>query len=427
MGQIEKVLEGVEEVKYRRVHYRFCDNEKIDVEAVTREALKRPGTLDRIECGKSVAITAGSREIKNLAKIIGTLVSELKKVGAEPFIIPAMGSHGGATPEGQGEILENFGITEETMGVPVRCAMETQEVGKAPNGLSVHAAKTALAADYIIPVGRIKPHTDFRGDHESGLMKMLAIGLGKQHGADICHKQGMKRMSTNVRDFGQVCIENCNIPFGLGIIENGHHDTYKIVAVPAELIIKEEPALLLEAKALVPLIPFKKVDVIISEQIGKEISGAGADPNVIGRSASLGISAPYAERIGIFDLTDASHGNVTGIGLGDATTQRLFNKISFEMTYPNTITASEPHGAKIPAVMPNDKLCVDFCIRTCVEPGENGTRVVWIKNTLSMDEFYISESLVQEAEKNERITVDSETLEPMYSENGDFIKFVPVK
>ena len=268
-------------------------------------ALRRKGTLDRIKPGMRVAVTSGSREINHIDVITKTIIEDdLKRVGAQPFMFPAMGSHGGATAEGQRDILTGYGITEETMGVPIVSCMDTVEVGRTPGGLPVHADKAAFEADAIIPVGRIKPHPEFKGDFESGIMKMLAIGVGKQHGANMCHQLGMSHMPENILAFGRVLIEKCNIPFGIGIIENAMHGTYSITAVPSERIEAEEPELLQTAKSLIPVIPFEKVDVIICEEMGKDISGTGLDSNVIGRSISLGVSRPFAERIGVFDLTE---------------------------------------------------------------------------------------------------------------------------
>jgi hypothetical protein len=423
MNEIERLLNDAEAPGFYRVNYEFCNDTVHDASAAVIKALERKNTLDRIKPGTSVAITGSSREISNIASILSALVNEIKRIGANPYIFPAMGSHGGATPEGQKEILFNYGVTEDSVGVPIYSSMETVEVGKTSEGLSVHADKIALAADYIIPVGRIKPHTEFKGKFESGLMKMLAIGLGKQHGANVCHQSGMAAMPDNILAVGRVLLEKCSIPFGIGIIENAFHGTYEIVAIPGECIEKEEPVLLKKAKTLVPVIPFKKVDVIICEEMGKEISGTGMDSNVIGRSASLGVSGPYAERIGIFDLTEKTHGNFNGVGLGDAITKRLYSKMSFDITYPNTITGFEPNAVKIPPVMANDKMCFYFCLKTCTTPGKDGIRAVWIKNTLSLNKFFISEGLVNEAKENSLISIEKNVYQPSFDEMGNFTGF----
>lgn len=423
MDKISKMLEKTDHPTFYRIQNNLCSDSLHDISESVHRALKRKDTLTRIHPGARVAITAGSRELRYFDTILAVLISELKELGAEPFIIPAMGSHGGATAEGQLEILHNYGISEESMGVPIYSSMDTEEVGRTPNDLAVHADRCALSADYIIPINRIKPHPEFRGDFESGLMKMLAIGLGKQYGAQMCHQLGMSQMSSNVLSFGRVLLKKCSIPFGIGIVENGLHETYSIIAIPAELIEDEEPVLLRKARELVPVIPFNKVDVIICEEMGKEISGTGMDSNVIGRSISLGVSKPFAERIGIFDLTEKSHGNFNGVGLGDAISRRLFEKMSFRETYPNTITACEPFAVKIPPVMDTDRLCLNFSIDTCVNSKDGEIRIVWIKNTLSLDSFYISEALLVEAQKNPSLKCDEQRYSPVFDESDSFVNF----
>lgn len=424
MNEIERLLYDASVPKFYRVGYDFCSETVGDVRTELLKSLLRPGTLERIKPGSTVAITAGSREINNIVVILRTLADILKEKGAQPFIFPAMGSHGGATVEGQREILKGYGITEESMGVPLHCSMETVEVGTTKEGLPVHADSIAMGADFIIPVGRIKPHTEFKGRYESGLMKMLAIGLGKQHGANMCHKLGMPRMSENIEAFGRVLLSKCSIPFGIGIIENAFHGTYRIDAIPAENIPDEEPVLLETAKKLVPVIPFEKIDVLMCEEMGKEISGTGMDANVIGRSVLLGMSKPFIERIGILRLTEKTNGNFNGVALGDAITQKFLSKMSFENTYPNTITAFEPLAIKIPAVMPSDKMCFYFCLKTCLTENEGGVRAVWIKNTLSLNNFYISGALLAEAQKNKLLHVESKAFVPSFDSRGDFEGFV---
>lgn len=395
-----------------------------DLEETVMRSLTRKGTLDRIKPGDTVAITAGSREIAGIDRILKTLIAALKEAGAQPFLFPAMGSHGGANAEGQKEIIAQYGITEASMGVPILSSMDTVVVGQTDEGVPVHVDKYAFGADHIIPVGRIKPHTDFKGDFESGLMKMLAIGVGKQEGANICHKLGMPDMSKNVLAIGREILDTCHIPFGIGIIENAFHGTYKIIAVPGELIETEEPALLRQAKALVPVLPFEKIDVIVCERMGKEISGTGMDSNVIGRSASLGISRPFAERIGVFTLTEKSHGNSNGMGLADAITEGFFRKVEFDQTYPNAITSAETTAVKMPAVMPNDELCVKFLIKTCTQEGERGSRIVWIRDTLSVDDFYVSEGLFcEKAERDSDLKLYPQPCRAMFDAAGTFAGF----
>jgi len=407
---------------FRKVKFAIESDSIPDVKAEIIRCLQREGTLDRIKPGDTVAITAGSREISHLPDMLRALIASLKARGAQPFIVPAMGSHGGATAEGQLEMLAGFGIKEESMGVPIRSSMETDCIGETPQGIPVHVDKWALTADHIIPVGRIKPHTDFKGRFESGLMKMMAIGLGKQHGANICHKLGMPDMSKNVYALGKEILARCHIPFGIGIIENAFHGTWKIAAIPAEQIEVQEPLLLEEAKKLVPVVPFDKVDVIVCEEMGKDLSGTGMDSNVIGRSASLGISRPFAERIGVFALTEKSHGNANGMGLADCITRQFCDSFRFDQTYPNAITSAETTAVKMPAVMESDELCVKFLIKTCTGSGPDGIRMVWIKNTLSMDTFFISEGLIGDANAP-GLSVEPEAYRASFGTEGEFMGF----
>lgn len=381
-----------------KVSYEIEKGNIENLSAEIRRQLERVGGAERIFPGATIALTGSSREITDLDVILREIACYLKGKGARPFIVPAMGSHGGATAEGQREILKGYGITEEKTGIPVISSMETVCIGTSESGLPVYIDKNAAEADFIVIVGRIKPHTDFRGKVESGLMKMMAIGLGKQQGAAICHREGFSNMSRNVLEFARVVLRQTNVLFGVGIIEDFFHHTYKIEAIEAERMEEREEELLRIAKRLIPCIPFEKIDVLVVHEIGKDISGSGMDPNVTGRSGQLGISKPFAQRIAVLDLTEKSHHNGAGVGLADVTTKRFFEKIRFDMTYPNGITACDVSGMKIPPVMPNDKLAVKHAIHIATEADQNKVKLVWIKNTCSMDCFYISEALMREAE-----------------------------
>lgn len=409
----DELLKNDKIPRMAKVAYRIKRGGTEDVEAEIDRQLEEGSFLENIKEGDSIALTASSRDIRNLDRILKRMAEQIKSRGGLPFIVPAMGSHGGATARGQEEVLAGYGITQETTGAPVCSSMETVQVGISESGLPVCIDKYAAKADGIVVIGRIKPHTDFHGKVESGLMKMMAIGLGKQHGASICHKRGFKEMPRNILEFGRVILENTKVLFGVGIIEDFFHNTYKIEIIPAKDIEEREAQLLLLAKSLIPRIPFAKVDVLAVQEIGKNISGAGMDPNVTGRSGQMGISEPFAESIVVFDITEKSHHNGAGIGLADVTTRRAFEKIDFEATYPNGITACDVSGMKIPPVMPNDRLALKHAIHlvTCTD-NPDGIRMVWIKNTCSMDCFYISESLMEEAKSIQGIQIltDSEEL-----------------
>lgn len=404
-------------VKY---HIPVGEIEEKEIPALLEKLFEERELSKRIKRGKTAAIAVGSREINHIDVIVKSVIEILKKHGVEPFIIPAMGSHGGATAEGQRAIIEGYGVTEKAMGVPIRASMETVEIGISENGIPVHIDRYADEADYIIPVGRIKPHTDFRGKIESGLMKMLTIGCGKQFGANICHTKGFPQMSENVTKIAREIIRKKEIVFGVGIIEDAFHGTYQLAVIPGEQIEAEEEKLLLQAKKLVPGIPFEKVDVLVLNEIGKDISGAGMDSNITGRSSMMGVWKPYIERIAVLDLSEKSHHNGCGIGGADVTTRRFFEKMDFETSYPNAITSHDPSSMKIPPVMPSDKNAVQMAIQTCFHvEQETGCKIVWMKNTLHFNPFYISEALLGEAESNSQIEILGSTREVMFDEKGN--------
>ena len=393
MNIFDQLLADNQIPKFVRVCHEMDHSHIDDIEGAVAQAMRREGTLDRIKPGDSVCITAGSRDVANIARIIRAICDQVKSVGAHPFIIPAMGSHAGAKAEGQRGIIEGYGVTEEAMGAPIRASMDTEVIAHSRSGLEIHLDKFANAADFLIPVGRIKAHTDFRGEVESGICKMLVIGMGKQHGAYQCHKLGFKSMAANVKEFAGAIIEKKPNMFAIGL-------EY--------------------AKSRMAKVPFDQADILFVDETGKDISGAGMDPNVTGRSPVLGISRPFFQRIAVFDLTDKSHGNFGGLGSADVTTQRLYRKIDFEQTYPNGITAAEPLAVRLPAVMPSDRTAMQFALRTATDcDWEKGPRIVWLKNTLSLSEFYISEALIPDAEALDNVTIVSEPMEVIFDEEGN--------
>lgn len=425
MGVFDELLRGEEMPRFYRVINEIPAVTLESVEQAVTDALAARDVLAQIKPGSTVAIACGSREICNLSRIVKTLVDALLAAGAKPFVVPAMGSHGGATAEGQRQILRDYGITEEFLGVPVRSSMETVQLGVTePHGFPIHLDRNASEADWIIPVGRIKPHTDIRGPIQSGLMKMIVIGLGKQQGAAICHTRGFFEMSANIQEIGKAMLQKAPILFGLGILENAKHQTYKIVAVPAASIPEEEPALLEEAKGLLPQIPFEKLDMLVVDQMGKDISGAGMDPNVTGRSSIHGISRPFIERLVVRSLTEGSHHNASGIGNADVISQRMYDQIDFEQTYPNCITSCDVVGFKLPVIMPNERLAFKTALHTITGANQaEGWRIMWIKDTNHLREFYITERLLGEARKNAQLTVDETPLTVTYDEAGYFAGF----
>ncbi|QBD83579.1 DUF2088 domain-containing protein [Ktedonosporobacter rubrisoli] len=390
-----------------------------DIGAAVHEQMLRSNVGVRFQPGQRVAIGVGSRGIGKLAEIVAALVSELRALGAEPFIFPAMGSHGGATAEGQREVLTHLGITPERVGAPIESQMETVEVGKAADGTSVRLDRLALAADGIVFVGRIKPHTAFRGTYESGLAKMIAIGLGKQEGAAACHARGFGEMARMVPLLAQVALAKAPIRFGLAVLENAHDQPYKLLVVPAEQIMEREPALLEEAKQAMPRIAFKHFDVLVIDEIGKNISGDGADPNITGRYPTPHASGgPEVNKQVVLDLCDASDGNANGIGTADFTTVRLAHKMDLGRTYPNALTSTVPRPVALPMVLPSDRLAIAAGLLTCHAVGRE-PRLVRIKNTLSLDEYWISRSLLAEAEQEATLSVISQPQPMAFDQAGN--------
>ena len=391
------------------VRQRFRSTRVADIpDRVAREV----GRLDlsgRLKPGDSVAITAGSRGVANIAAITRSLAEELKKREARPFIVPAMGSHGGGTAEGQRGVLERYGITEASMGVPVRATMETLPIGESPEGVPVVLDRNALEADHIAVVNRIKPHTDFDAEIESGLTKMLAIGLGKHQGAIRYHRankrHGYYRVLTGV---AEVVRRRCSILLGLGIVENGYDQTGAIEAMTSDELFEVEKRLLKVAKSWLARIPFDRGDLLLVDEMGKNVSGTGMDTNVIGRRAGSGkpfAGAPRFSRIVVRDLTPESYGNAIGVGMADVVTRRLVDKIDTRPTYVNALTSTNLESVRIPVTVDSDREALETAISTSGAPSGEDCRMVWIRNTLKLDRFVASEALLEEVEANRELQV----------------------
>jgi hypothetical protein len=387
------------------------------------EELHASRVLEAIRPGMSVAVGAGSRGIANLPLVTRLLVDELKKAGAKPFIFPAMGSHGGATPDGQRAVLTRMGFTEEKMGVPIRATMDVVQVGSTPDGLPAYVDAVAAAADGIIVINRIKPHTSFRGAVESGLSKMIVIGVGKQKGAETCHNLGYGRMEQNLVALCRATLASGKILFGVGLIENAYHETSQVAIVPATQIEAEEPRLLNEARKLMPTVPIPLLDVLLIDEVGKNISGTGFDPNVVGRYPTADVVLtdrdPRITRIAVLNITDVSDGNGTGLGIADFTTERVFRKFNFVETYCNLLTSTTATAGKIPMVMRNEQQAIQAAIKTCLIADPRKVRLGRIKNTLSLDRMLISENLVEEALRNPRIKIAGPASEMAFDADGN--------
>jgi hypothetical protein len=420
-GVIRSILEPVRVPRMAKVRQLFPDQRLADVAGAVRRELARPGIGDRIRPAMRVAVTVGSRGIANLPAIVRAVVAGVKDRGGLPFVFPAMGSHGGATAQGQSALLEALGITEASVGAPIRSGMETVVVGHTERGQEVHLDRCAAEADGIIVLNRVKPHTAFRGDYESGLMKMMAIGMGNQKGAECCHAQGFARMAENIPRCGKVVLEQAGILFGLAVLENAFDTTCRIEAVPKAEIATREPELLREAKALMPRILIRRFDVLVVDRIGKNFSGSGADPNITGTYCTYcaGADGPEFQRYVVLDLSEETHGSALGVGMADITTRRLFDQADFDACYPNSLTYREPRTVKMPMVMASDRLALQAAIFTCVDLGPEGPRIVRLANTAHIGEIQVSEALLPEVRETPGLELLEAPAELPFSAGGD--------
>ncbi len=412
--------------KMVRVHQKFDEThiDPKDIPEIVYAQLERDNVRKNIKPGMSIAITCGSRGVANIAIIIRAIVDYVKKCGAEPFVFPAMGSHGGATPEGQLEILESYNVTEETMGCPIRATMETVHLGTTVEGSPVYIDKYAHEADGVILCGRIKAHTSFRGPYESGLVKMSVIGMGKQHGAEAVHESGFENMGRVMPQFGRVIFDNTNIVAGVGIIENAYDQTYKIVALDAEEIWEQEPELLKEANTKMGRIWVDEADVLVVDKLGKNVSGDGMDPNVTGAFGSKARKKEYpgpidATRVVVLDLTDESHGNFNGIGVADVTTKRLIDRAKPDVTYPNAITSTLVNMVKMPIFGHSDERAIQLAVRICNGIDKDHAKIVRIKNTMELSEIWVSEDLIDVVKENPNMEILGEPEPWGFDEEGN--------
>ncbi|WP_298865747.1 lactate racemase domain-containing protein [uncultured Gimesia sp.] len=377
-----------------------------------------------VKAGDSVAITVGSRGIANIDLITKTTVDFLKSLDAVPFIVPAMGSHGGGTAEGQAAVIAGYGITEETMGVEIRSSMETVIVDTTSQGIPVHFDKHAFEADHVLICGRVKPHTRFVGDIESGLHKMMLIGLGKHAGAKIYHR-AIEDFSFEeiIKSVAQSVLEKCSVVGGLAIVENSYDETGLIEAIPPKQFYEREKALLNIAREWLPRLPFEKIDFLIVDRIGKNISGSGMDACVIGRKfndhAATEQDNVDVKRIMVRSLTEETHGNALGIGLAEFTNQRTIDGIDWKITRINANTGSHPTSAMVPLVYETDKEAIEAALSTIglVEPEQS--RIVQIYDTLELSEVIVSETYLNEINERDDLEIMSGPFEfPFDTQNN---------
>lgn len=398
-GVVSQLLAGVPIPRMFRARQIFPQEhiEPADIPAAVMEQLDREPFRSKVKPGMEIAITAGSRGIANVDIITKAVADFVKSRGATPFIVPAMGSHGGATAEGQLEILAGYGITPETMGCEIRSSMEVVELGVSDTGMPVYMDKNAYHADGIIISCRLKPHNAFRGPYESGPCKMMTVGLGKQKGAERVHAEGMGKIGKNIPSMAKVALEKAPILFAIPCLENAYDQTWKLEAIDKDDILAREPELLKEAFAHMPSLLVGECDVLVVDETGKNYSGTGVDPNITGTfSTEYAHGGVKVQRTCFLDLSEASHGNSLGVGLANVITKRFFDKIDLEMMYPNCITSTVLTSARIPCIVATDKETIQMCIRTCNGIDQNHPRVIRIPNSLHIGSIMLSEAYYED-------------------------------
>lgn len=398
-----------------RVRQRFdraCLN---DITGAVREQMAKPEIRRKIWPGARVAVAVGSRGIQNLSAIVSSLIDSLREMGAEPFIVSAMGSHGGGTEEGQRAVLASYGITEERLGVPVVTTVDTVLLGRCANGLTVWFDRAAYQADLVVPINRVKLHTDFEGPIQSGLCKMLVVGLGNHRGCSAVHEVSPQNFSAAVEQAAQMILEKVPVGFGIAILENAYEKTYSVEAVPAETLICREKELLKLSRTLMPYLMLEEADVILCEEIGKNISGAGFDPNILGRSSlreHFSLPVPRYQRLVLLGLTQASHGNGIGVGLFDVITRNVAEQLDREAMYANAIACNCLGDVCVPCTVEDEEEALRVALKCCRGIERGNPKVIRIKNTLCLDEIMVSEALLDAVYADPRLSLIEENEEP---------------
>jgi hypothetical protein len=411
-----------------RVRQQFEGPRVDDIPGTVERELAQLELGEKIRPGQSVAVTVGSRGIANIHVVIKGVIDHLRRLQAQPFIVPAMGSHGGGTAEGQRAIVEGYGVTEKYVGCPIRASMETVIVCQTDEGIPVHFDRHAYEADHVFVCGRVKPHTGFVGDIESGLMKMMLIGLGKHEGAKIYH-----RAITNysfgqiVRSVGRQVLERCRIVAGLGIVENAYDETALIAAVAPRNFESREKELLVLAKKWLPKLPFKTADILIIDEIGKNISGSGMDTNVVGRKFNDHKAAddewPKVMRIIVRGLTEETHGNAAGIGIAEFCSRRVLEQIDMKITKINCLTGGHPTGAMLPVNYDTEREVLDAALSVIglTPPEQSG--ILWIRDTLHLAEVECSARYWDEAQGRSDLTILTEPRDLQFDGAGDLLPY----
>ena len=420
MSQINEILDNIKLPQIMKVSQTFDNTKLDDVEGDLNQKLIYKNIKDKIKPGMKIAITGGSRGISFYKELMKTIVSFVKKCGATPFIVPSMGSHGGGTSEGQENMLKKLGITKESVGCEIISSMDVVEVGRTSKDLPVYIDKNAANADGIILLNRVKLHTSFRGKYESGLIKMMAIGLAKRKGADMTHFLRYENMAENLVEVGKIALNNLNIICGVASIENGYNEVADLFVLHKDEILQEEPKILEKSKRLMPRIYLDDIDVLIVNEIGKNISGTGVDTNIVGRFHTNAASGgPNTVKLGFLDISEKSGGNGNGMGLADFVSKKFFRKIDFESTYINAITSTEPNSVKLPLVLDNDKYVFQGCVKLCGVKNIQDIKLVIINNTKELDEIYMSKSAFENAVDKSKVKKESELFDIPFDEEGN--------
>lgn len=407
-----------------RIRQSFDAPKVADIPAEVEKQLQTLNLQSKVRPGQTVAITAGSRGIANIGVIITAAVKHFQRLGAKPFIVPAMGSHGGGTAEGQREILAGYYITEQDCGCPIKASMDTVIVAETPQGVPVHFDKFASEADHVVVCGRIKPHTNFVGDIESGLHKMMLIGLGKHNGAKIYHRAIMDYSWIEiVRSVADAVIRNCKVVAGLGIVENAYDETGMIAAVPPHAFFEREKELLVIAKKWLPRLPFRKVHLLIVDEMGKNISGTGMDTNVVGRKyndhRATELDDTAVRTIFVRGLTEATHGNACGIGIAEFTNTRTVNQIDRRITAINSITGGHAPAAAVPIAYDTDREVLENALTTIGLTTADKAKVIQIPNTLHLAEVLVSEAYLDEIKQRPDLKILSQPQEMDFDAAGN--------
>ena len=392
-----------------------------DIHGTVRRLIRESRLRERVKPGGTIAVGCGSRGITAIPSVAKATVTTLQEMGYKPFIVAAMGSHGGATAQGQRELLAHYGITPERMGVEVRSDMDTVVVGTNPVGLPIYFDKNALHADGIVLLNRVKPHTDFHATYESGVLKMLVIGLGKREGATQVHKLGLRGLKEVLPAVGKFLVANTPFALGLAIIENAEDMPAEIVPIEPETIFELEPKLLNRARELMGRLPFDQIDVLVVGELGKNYSGAGMDPNVIGRlmvETQNDFERPVVTRLCVLDSSEESHGNIVGVGFADLTTERLVAKLDPEPFRINILTSCCLERGRIPITLPTDRDVFTAALDTCwrIDPSE--ARVVVIPNTLELNTLWVSQPLADEVRAHPHLSFETDFAPPPFSPDG---------